>query len=88
MNDNIESHDPVVWKAILVFICTIATDAVLPWTYHVLATLSTMVVCYFAFNWVRNFAAYKASQWPWIKPFLHQDKPKQDKETIDELTEQ
>lgn len=70
MNDNIEPHDPVVWKAILVFICTVFTDAILPWTYHVAATLSTMVFCYFTFNFIRNWVTFKSVKYPWIQKFL------------------
>lgn len=94
MNDNIESHG-IIYKLqewLYALICTITAgnviQAFVDMSVHVGSTLFTMVFCYFAFNFIRNWATIKSVQYKWIKKFLHKDKGNYDKETIDELTEQ
>lgn len=73
MEDNIQ-HDPYAWKAVYTLACTIFIDMVWPWSVHAMATLSTMLFCYFAFNYVRNETTLLSDRYPWLKKFLHKSK--------------
>lgn len=70
MNDQIENHDPYTWKIIYAFVVSVFYNEVFKWGLHAMATLSTMVVCYFAFNWIKNKAQQLSLKYSWIKSFL------------------